>query len=237
MYNPESILKNETYKVLWDFEIKTDHLISARQQDNKKKKSLCWTVDFAVPVDYKVKFKESKKIDKYQDIPKELKKKAMKHDCDSDNNCKWCTQNNPWRIGKGAERLGKKRILKTIQSIALLRSTRKLRRVLAIWGDLLSLRLHWKTISWCWCEKLSPHTEEMHSRIQVDHRKRSITKCTKDDIKLFAKNEKELETLKHAVRVYRNKNGIWHRKMCHASNEKRQTTSNWQNGTTKSTLD
>ena len=31
MYNPESALKNEIHKILWDFEIQTDHLISARQ--------------------------------------------------------------------------------------------------------------------------------------------------------------------------------------------------------------
>ncbi len=39
-----------------------------------------------------------------------------------------------------------------------------------------------------------------------------------DDIKLFAKNEKELEALIKTVRIYRN--GIWHRKMHHARNEK-----------------
>ena len=30
MHNLESIQKNETHKVLWDFEIQTDHLILAR---------------------------------------------------------------------------------------------------------------------------------------------------------------------------------------------------------------
>ena len=30
IHNPESILENKTHKILWDFEIKTDHLISAR---------------------------------------------------------------------------------------------------------------------------------------------------------------------------------------------------------------
>ena len=30
--NPESVLENETSKILWDFLIKTDHLISARQE-------------------------------------------------------------------------------------------------------------------------------------------------------------------------------------------------------------
>ena len=41
MHNPESVLENETNIVLWDFEIQTDHLISARQSDlmivNKKR--------------------------------------------------------------------------------------------------------------------------------------------------------------------------------------------------------
>ena len=39
-HNPESVLKNETQKILWDFKIQTDHLISARWPDlvtvNKK---------------------------------------------------------------------------------------------------------------------------------------------------------------------------------------------------------
>ena len=42
MHNPESILKNKTQKILWDFEIQTNRLISARQTEleivNKKKK-------------------------------------------------------------------------------------------------------------------------------------------------------------------------------------------------------
>ena len=33
MHNLESVLENETHKHLWDFEIKTDHLMSARQPD------------------------------------------------------------------------------------------------------------------------------------------------------------------------------------------------------------
>ena len=31
MYNPESVLQNETHKLLCDFEIQADHLISARR--------------------------------------------------------------------------------------------------------------------------------------------------------------------------------------------------------------
>ena len=32
MYNPESVLEIETHKVLWDFQIRIDYLILARQQ-------------------------------------------------------------------------------------------------------------------------------------------------------------------------------------------------------------
>ena len=46
-----------------------------------------------------------------------------------------------------------------------------------------------------------------------------------DDIKLFAKNEKELETLIHAVRIYSQNIAIeFGIEMCHARHEKWQTT-------------
>ena len=42
MHNPEPVLENDTHKLLWDFDIQTDHLISTRRPDliiiNKKKK-------------------------------------------------------------------------------------------------------------------------------------------------------------------------------------------------------
>ena len=42
MHNPASVLENDTHKLLWDFDIQTDHLTSARRPDliiiNKNKK-------------------------------------------------------------------------------------------------------------------------------------------------------------------------------------------------------
>ena len=32
-HNPESVLENDTHKILWDFEIQTDYLILARRSD------------------------------------------------------------------------------------------------------------------------------------------------------------------------------------------------------------
>ena len=33
MHNLKSVLENETHKVLWDFEIQTDHTFTARRPD------------------------------------------------------------------------------------------------------------------------------------------------------------------------------------------------------------
>ena len=38
MHDPEPVLENEIHNILGDFEIQTDHLISARPRDSQKKK-------------------------------------------------------------------------------------------------------------------------------------------------------------------------------------------------------
>ena len=77
MSNPESVLEYETHKFLLDFEIQTDHLISARRPDlvtvNKKKRTY-GVVNFVVPADHRVKLKESEKRGKNLDLARELKK-------------------------------------------------------------------------------------------------------------------------------------------------------------------
>ena len=149
MHNPLAVLENNTHKLLWDFDIQTDHLISARRPDliviNNKKRT-CKIVDFAVPADQRIKLKESEKKDKYLDLARELKKL-------------WNTMVTiiPIVIGAfgtvtkgllmGLEDLEVGVRVETIQTTALLRTTRILWRVLETWGDLLSLKLQWNTIS------------------------------------------------------------------------------------------
>ena len=77
MRNPAPVLENDTHKLLWDFNIQTDHLISARRPDLIiiiKKERTCKIVDFAVPADHRIKMKECEKRDKYLDLARELKK-------------------------------------------------------------------------------------------------------------------------------------------------------------------
>ena len=50
-------------------------------------------VDFAVPVDHRIKLKECEKKDKYLDLARELKK-TMEHAGDNYTNCNWCVWNS-----------------------------------------------------------------------------------------------------------------------------------------------
>ena len=78
IHNPALVLENDTHKLLWDFDIHTDHLISARRPDLiiiNKKKRICKIVDIAFLADHRIKLKECEKKDKYLNLARELKKK------------------------------------------------------------------------------------------------------------------------------------------------------------------
>ena len=97
VHNPAPVLENATHKLLWDFDIQTDHLISARRPDliiinqkkKKKEKKICKIDEFALSADHRIKLKESEKRDKYLDLIRELKK-TMEHEGDKYTNCDWC---------------------------------------------------------------------------------------------------------------------------------------------------
>ena len=73
-HEPESILENEDYKILWDFSIQT-YVIEAQTPDLfvVDKERRCKIIDFAVPGDSGIA-KEKDKIEKYQDLGRELQK-------------------------------------------------------------------------------------------------------------------------------------------------------------------
>ena len=122
-----------------------------RPNNNQQKKREI--VDFAVSADHRIKLKECEKKDKYFYLAKELKKL-------------WNMKLTVIPIVIGAFGTVTKGLLKgledfeisgrveIIQTTALLKTARILRRVLETWGDLLLLKLQWKTISKRWCEKI-----------------------------------------------------------------------------------
>ena len=132
VHNPAPVLENDTHKLLWDFNIQTDHLIPTRRPDHiiiNNNKKICKIVVFAVPADRRINLKESEKKDKYLDLARELKKL-------------WNMKVTivPIVIGalgtitkgllKGLEDLEIGGQVKAIQTTALLRTARILRRVL-----------------------------------------------------------------------------------------------------------
>ena len=154
MHKPAPVLENDTHKILWDFDIHTDHLISARRPEliiiiiiiNKEKKKKIENLQncrFSVPADHRIKLKECEKKDKYLDLARESKKL-------------WNMKMSivPIVIGafgtvteglwKGLEDLEAGGRVEIIQMIPLLKTARILRRVHETWGDLLSLKLQVK---------------------------------------------------------------------------------------------
>ena len=75
-HEPESVLENGDYKILWDFSIQTDLVIKAWKPDlvavNKKRRT-CKMIDFAVP-GVRIEEKEKGKIKKYQDLRRKLQR-------------------------------------------------------------------------------------------------------------------------------------------------------------------
>ena len=130
MHNPAPVQENDSHKLLWDFNIQTDHLIPARRPDLiiiNKRKRICKIVDFAVLADHRINLKENEKKDKY--LARELKKLL---------NMKVTIV--PIVIGalgtvtkgllKGLEDLEVSGRVETIQMTALLRMAKILRRIL-----------------------------------------------------------------------------------------------------------
>ena len=75
MHRPESVLENETFKIFWGLEIKMDPWFQVRRPNlfSVNKKKSFQLVEFTVPIDHRVKLKESKKLNKYLNLVRELK--------------------------------------------------------------------------------------------------------------------------------------------------------------------
>ena len=97
-----------------------------------KKKRTYHLVDSPVPADHREIIKESEKINRYLDLAREIKKKAVENKCDNDTYYSWCA------CERSPEEMEFREIIKTIESTVLLRSSRTLRKVLRTWRDFLS---------------------------------------------------------------------------------------------------
>ena len=72
---PDSVSENNEVKLLWDMNIQRDHVIEARTPDivvvNKQERK-CAIVDTAVPGNKRIGEKENEKVEKYQELNREI---------------------------------------------------------------------------------------------------------------------------------------------------------------------
>ena len=126
-YNSESILENDTQKLLWDFDVQMDHQTIRLYNNQQKRDHLQdWGLCSPGRPQSKIEKKWAKKH-KYLDLPRELKKL-------------WKVTIIPIVIGalgtvtkvlvQGLEDVEITRRVETVQTTALLRSARILRRVM-----------------------------------------------------------------------------------------------------------
>ena len=140
--DPAYCLENETRKLLCYFDIQTDHLISGRTINLIiiKKNTTFRIVNFVILADRRVKLKESEQREKYLYLVWKLKKLC--------NVKEMITTIVIAALGtvikglvQGLEDLEIEGRVETVQTTALLRSARILRRVLETCRDLLSLKI------------------------------------------------------------------------------------------------
>ena len=68
-------MENEKVKILWDFDIYVDKLIKAKHPDivvMKKDLKERYIIDEAIPEDIRTKIKKQEKIEKHQELTREL---------------------------------------------------------------------------------------------------------------------------------------------------------------------
>ena len=92
-----------------------------------------------------MKIKKNEKRKKYLDLAGELKK-SMEHEGNSNTNCNGRTCNDPQSLVRGLEELEIGRRAESIQTTALLRSVRILRRVLEVCNVTALNRREWRCL-------------------------------------------------------------------------------------------
>ena len=74
-HKPEGVIEDDHVKLLWDLNIQTSTYIPARRPDvvvADRDKKTCNIIDIAVPGDAGIVEKEKEKVEKYQDLRREV---------------------------------------------------------------------------------------------------------------------------------------------------------------------
>ena len=142
-HKPEVVMENHKCKILWDFTVQTDHEIRGRRPDVvvvQKDENLCQIIDFACPYDGRVDTKELEKIERYQNLARELRKIW-------DMKVKvillviGALGTTPIKLRNWLKEIGIETQITELQKTVLVHTVRILRKVLEISGNLFLLDL------------------------------------------------------------------------------------------------
>ena len=132
-HKPEGVMEGDGTKLLWDFNIQTDKEIQARRPDLvvvNRKDNQCFIIDIAVPNDSGIFEKEKEKIEKYQDLRRQIAKLwSIKTSVVPIVVGTLGTVTNN-RLGKHLKTFGVTATVELLQKAALLGTARILRKVL-----------------------------------------------------------------------------------------------------------
>ena len=67
-HKPANVVENDRVKILWDFNIQTDHVIQHKDTETHPTERHCHLIDIAVPRDKRIELTEQEKVDNYSGL-------------------------------------------------------------------------------------------------------------------------------------------------------------------------
>ena len=148
---------NETYKIISDFEIQRDHLISIRKEDclfTKKKKKRKEKENLPSSRFCRCSGSQSEKKRKPKDgqilEPCQRTENVVEHESDRDSNCIWCRWNDSQRVGKRTGKIENQRKNRDYPDYNIVKIGKNTQNAPGDQRDFQSIRRHWKTIVFHW---------------------------------------------------------------------------------------
>ena len=133
LHNPQTVRENVNHKLIWDMNIQSDNVIVERRPDivivNKMEETAI-IIDVAIPGDKKTIDKEKKKIEKYQNLKREIQRFWNLKKIDVIPVVLGALGSVTKNLGKYVDKIGIKTDLLTVQKTTLLGTARILRKVL-----------------------------------------------------------------------------------------------------------
>ncbi|TWW67366.1 hypothetical protein D4764_02G0004070 [Takifugu flavidus] len=182
---PPKVVENKQAKILWDFQIQTDKMMVTNQPDivmvDKHQKTVV-VIDVAIPSDSNIRKKEHEKLEKYQGLKEEIERM-------------WGMKATVVLVVIGTLGAVTPNLSKWLQQIPGTTSEISVQKS-AVLGTAKILRRTLRLPGVCQIITKSGDGYQFRSGTTISHL------LYMDDIKLYAKNEHDIDSLIHLTRIY-----------------------------------